>query len=232
VCGDPQPPETLVAHAQAIGAALVVQGKDYGFSGDKQQWNYIGPGQRRNSLAFPALRGANQLMNASTVLMALEVLSERLPVPMQAVRQGLMTVELPGRFQVLPGRPTVVLDVAHNPQAAAVLADNLGNMGFYPDTWAVCGMLADKDIAGSLSHMISRVDHWLLCDLPGPRGASALDLEGVLRGLGAKGSILCFDSPSAAFQHGRERAGEGDRIVAFGSFLTVADVMNAASASR
>jgi len=232
LCGDPNPPVTLVEHAQKIGARLLVQGRDYGFKGDKQQWNFVGQTQRRNSLAYPALRGANQLLNASTVLMALETLEERLPVPMQAVRQGLMVVELPGRFQVLPGRPSVVLDVAHNPQAAGVLADNLASMGFYPETWAVCGMLSDKDIAGSLAHLVGRVDHWLLCDLPGPRGAKAEFLAKVLQGLAAKGTVECFAGPAQAFDEARKRAAEGDRIVAFGSFLTVADVMNAASATR
>ncbi|PLK48819.1 bifunctional tetrahydrofolate synthase/dihydrofolate synthase [Uliginosibacterium sp. TH139] len=229
VCGDPQPPESLLAYARAIGADLRQQGKDYGFTGDKTQWSFQGRAQRRNSLAYPALRGANQLLNASTVLAALECLQENLPVPMQAVRQGLMTVELPARFQVLPGRPAVVLDVAHNPQAAAVLADNLSNMGFFPDTWAVCGMLADKDIAGSLQHMLPRVDHWLLCDLPGPRAASAAQLAEVLDASGCKASLACFASPAEAFAAARKQAAEGDRIVAFGSFLTVADVMCAAA---
>ncbi|MDP5239792.1 bifunctional tetrahydrofolate synthase/dihydrofolate synthase [Uliginosibacterium sp. 31-16] len=225
ICGDPQPPLTLIEHARAIGADLLVQGRDYGFSGDKQQWKFVGRRTSRNSLAYPALRGANQLLNASSVLAALEALEERLPVPMQAVRQGLMQVELPGRFQVLPGRPSVVLDVAHNPQAAAVLADNLANMGFFPDTWAVCGMLADKDIEGTLKAMLPRVDHWLLCDLPGPRGARAAELKATLQTLGAKGHIELFADPHSAFASARSRVGEGDRIVTFGSFLTVADVM-------
>ena len=89
-----------------------------------------------------------QLANASCALAALDALHERLPVAMQDIRRGLLEVELPGRFQVLPGRPTLVLDVAHNPQAARVLADNLGDMAFHPTTWAVFGMLRDKDVAG------------------------------------------------------------------------------------
>ena len=138
-----------------------------------------------------------------------------------------MLVELSGRFQVLPGRPSVVLDVAHNPQAAAVLAENLANMGFFPDTWAVCGMLADKDIAGSLKHLVPKVDHWLLCDLSGPRGASASHLENALRVAGCTADITCWPDPGAAFACAKERAAEGDRIVVFGSFLTVSDVMQA-----
>ncbi|AUL99485.1 bifunctional tetrahydrofolate synthase/dihydrofolate synthase [Pseudothauera hydrothermalis] len=240
VCGDPQPPVSLLAHAEAIGARLWVSGRDFGFGGDRQQWGYwryaAPPAQgaliRRAGLAYPALRGANQLLNAAAAITALEQLRERLPVSMQAIRQGLMQVEVPGRFQVLPGRPAVVLDVAHNPQAAGVLAENLGNMGFYPDTWAVFGMLADKDVDGVVALMRERVDHWLLASLPGPRGLQAEALAGRLRAAGVDNDLRCFDSPAAAFAAAQKSAAEGDRIVAFGSFLTVADVLAAVHAQR
>lgn len=240
VCGDPQPPASLLAHAEAIGVRLWVSGRDFGFGGDRQQWGYwryaAPPAQgelvRRGGLAYPALRGANQLLNASAVITALELLRERLPVSMQAIRQGLMLVEVPGRFQVLPGRPAVVLDVAHNPQAVGVLAENLGNMGFYPDTWAVLGMLGDKDVDGVIALMRERVDHWLLASLPGPRGLKAEELAVRLRAAGVEADIRCFDSPADAFAAARKSAAEGDRIVAFGSFLTVADVLAAIHAER
>lgn len=227
ICGDPQAPATLIEHARNIGADLWCQGLDYGFSGETTHWHYRGRKQRRSSLAYPALRGTNQLLNASTALAAFEVLEDCLPVAMQAVRQGLMTVEIPARFQVLPGKPAVVLDVAHNPQAAAVLAENLASMGFYRETWAVCGMLADKDVIGSVKHLLPRIDHWLLCDLSGPRALSASALAEALQQAGCTAEITCHASPDAAFRQARELAGEGDRIVAFGSFLTVAGVMNA-----
>ncbi|MBK9616261.1 MAG: bifunctional tetrahydrofolate synthase/dihydrofolate synthase [Uliginosibacterium sp.] len=233
ICGDPQPPASLLGHAEAVGSVLRVQGRDFGYRADKQQWDFIGQRLRRNSLAYPALRGATQLLNAASVLAALEALESRIPVSMQAVREGLMSVELAGRFQILPGRPAVVLDVAHNPQAVSTLAENLASMGFYRETWAVCGMLLDKDIEGSLGCLRGRVDHWLLCDLPGPRGAKAAHLEQVIRNAGDTASrISCFDSPSAAYRHGRGHAGEDDRILAFGSFLTVAEVMATVVASR
>ncbi|MFT3736747.1 MAG: bifunctional tetrahydrofolate synthase/dihydrofolate synthase [Rhodocyclaceae bacterium] len=225
ICSDPQPPQSLIDHARAIGADLRISGRDFGFSGDKTQWQFRGRQQRRNSMAYPALRGANQLLNAAGALAALEAIEERLPVPMQAVRQGLMLVEVPARFQVLPGRPSVILDVAHNPQSAAVLADNLSNMGFFPDTHAVCGMLADKDIAGSLQPMLGRVDHWYLCNPGGPRAATPEALRDVLLSLGSKATVSLFDDPAAAFAAARAKAGEGDRIVTFGSFLTVSAVM-------
>lgn len=235
ICTDPVPPQSLIDHASSIGADLWRFGQDFNYSGDRQQWSYGGRSQRRNSLAYPALRGANQLLNASGVLAALEALRARLPVSAQAIRQGLASVELPGRFQVLAGRPAVVLDVGHNPHAAAHLAANLDNMGFFPYTFAVFGMLADKDIDATISHLRSRVDHWLCVDLSGPRGSSAADLAARLRKAGvipgeggdAERTISCFASPREAFAAAQERAGENDRIVVFGSFLTVADVLAA-----
>ncbi|MCK6388126.1 MAG: bifunctional tetrahydrofolate synthase/dihydrofolate synthase [Zoogloea sp.] len=226
ICSDPMPPASLVAHAEAIGARLWITGRDFGFAGDQNQWAFwLAGGSRRGGLAYPALRGTNQLLNASAVMAACEAVREILPVPMQAIRQGFMLVELPGRFQVLPGRPSVVLDVAHNPQAAGVLNENLASMGYFPETWAVLGMLGDKDVAGVVRLLRDRVDHWRLASLPGPRGLSAARLAEILREVGVSGDVSEHDSPRAAYQVARDGAAEGDRIVIFGSFLTVADVL-------
>jgi dihydrofolate synthase/folylpolyglutamate synthase len=233
ICSDPSPPQSLIDHAAAIDADLWLFGRDFNYSGDRQQWNYGGRQQRRNALAYPSLRGANQLLNASAALAALEVLRERLPLGAQEVRSGLVMVELPGRFQVLPGRPAVILDVAHNPHAAATLAQNLEQMGFHPYTHAVFGAMADKDIAGILAHLVDRIDHWYLTDLPLPRAASAQSLVaeltkagvGVSDTAGAERSIQCFATPADAYAAARSRATENDRIAVFGSFITVAGVM-------
>jgi dihydrofolate synthase/folylpolyglutamate synthase len=233
ICSDPVPPQSLVDHAEAIGADLWLSGRDFNCAGDKQQWNYGGRNQRRNALGYPSLRGANQLLNASAALAALEALRQRLPVGAQEVRTGLAMVDLPGRFQVLPGRPTVILDVAHNPHAAATLAQNLDNMGFHPYTYAVFGAMQDKDIDGVIAQLKDRIDHWCVTDLPVPRAASAEHIKDKLLDAGVAGvvdgeySIETFASPAAAFANARSRAGENDRIAVFGSFLTVAGVMEA-----
>ena len=235
VCGDPVPPKSLVEHAEKIGADLWLMGRDYNYQGDQQQWAYGGRAVRRNSLAYPSLRGANQILNASAALAALEALREVLPVGAQDVRTGLATVELPGRFQVLPGQPLVILDVAHNPHAAATLAQNLDNMGFHPYTYAVFGSMLDKDIAGVIGHLKDKIDHWCVTGLPLPRAASAQQLRDALLEAGvtpefrrdAARSIETFDTAAAAYANALSRAGENDRIVVFGSFLTVAGVMQA-----
>ncbi len=173
ICSDPEPPQSLIEHAYATGADLWRFGRDFNYQGDRQQWAYAGRHQRRASLPYPALRGANQLLNASGALAALESLASKLPVSQQAVRHGLLTVHLLARFQVLPGKPAIVLDVAHNPHAAAVLSENLDMMGFYPRTHAVFGMLNDKDIGGVVARVGDRVDHWYAGPTIGARGASA-----------------------------------------------------------
>ena len=233
ICGDPVPPASLVEHAEKIGADLWLFNRDFNYSGDKQQWNFSGRGRRRNSLAYPSLRGANQLLNASGVLAALEALRLRLPVGAQEVRTGLALVDLPGRFQVLPGKPTIILDVAHNPHAAATLAQNLDNMGFHPYTYAVFGAMQDKDIDGVIAQLQGRVDHWCVTDLPLPRAATAAEIKHKLLAAYAglppvtetERSIQTFATPADAFANAMSRAGENDRITVFGSFLTVAGVM-------
>ena len=230
ICGDDAPPSSLLQHAEAIGAPLQVLGKDFGYQRLEQQWQFWqlrdGTVHKRSSIAFPGMRGGNQLQNASVVLAVLEAVKDKLPVAMQDIRRGLIEVELPGRFQVLPGQPTIILDVAHNPQAARILADNLGNMAFHPETFAVFGMLRDKDMAAVVQALKGRVTQWLPCTLPGPRAASADELVQILESAGIPGPHLTFAIPAAALAYAREQAGDGDRIVAFGSFLTVADVMS------
>ncbi len=228
VCGEPNPPATLVAHARVLGAPLLLIGRDYGFTAGEGQWDYRGPGSDRHGLPPPALRGAVQLANAATAITALDCLRGRLHVSAGALRTGLVSVELAGRLQVLPGRPTVVLDVAHNPQAARVLATALGAMGFAPRTFAVCGMLADKDIAGVVAATRARVDVWHVATLPGPRGAGAATLRAALERAGvADTAIRSFDEVASAYAAARSEALETDRIIVFGSFLTVAAVLAA-----
>ena len=217
VVADPQPPQSVLA---APGRQLLL-GRDFGYVDQQTQWAYWGPAGRRAGLAHPALRGAMQLRNASAAMCALDALRERLPLAAQDMRRGLAEVTLPGRFQVVPGRPQVILDVAHNPQAAGVLAENLSSSGFAPETIAVCGMLRDKDIGGVLRAVAPRVTRWHLASLPGPRGASADELSSHLNDFPPEK----FASPAEAFAAALGRAGESDKIVVFGSFLTVGEVM-------
>jgi dihydrofolate synthase/folylpolyglutamate synthase len=215
VIAEPDPPVSVLQ----TNASKFLLGKDFGYLAEQGQWTYWGPAGKRGGLAYPALRGAIQLRNASAAICALDAL--KLPVAMQEIRRGLAEVELPGRFQVLPGRPQVILDVAQNPQAAHTLAENLASSGFAPDTYAVCGMLKDKDVAGVLRELAPRVTHWHLATLPEPRGASAAALAAHL----GKNSTRTFASPADALAAALERASGNDKIVVFGSFLTVGEAI-------
>ena len=227
IVSDPLPPKSVVAHAEAIGADLWRVGRDFNHSGDRQQWAWSGRGRRYHGMSYPALRGANQLLNAAGAIAALIAIRDRLPINAQAVRTGLALVELPGRFQIVPGQPALVLDVAHNPQAVAALALNLDAMGFFPRTHAVFGVMADKDVAGLLAKIAPLVDVWHCCDLPNPRAASADSLAELVRAAcGAREvDIHRHASPAAALRAAAAGADPADRIVVFGSFYTVGGVL-------
>jgi len=228
VCGDPDPPASVIGHARAIGAHLHRIGIDYGAAGEGAQWRYYGPGGPRYGLPVPALRGAFQLGNAATAIAALGCLRDVLPVPASAIRDGLVRVELPGRFQVLPGRPTIVLDVAHNPHAARAFADALGGMGFHPRTTAVFGMLSDKDVGGVIAAVAPSVDRWHAATLPGARGATGAMLQERLSANGVPAAaVRTFPDVAAAYRAALDDATEADRIIVFGSFLTVAAALAA-----
>jgi len=227
IVSDPVPPQSVVDHAQAVGADLWRMGRDFNFSGDKLQWNWAGRGKRYSGLAYPALRGANQLMNASGVLAALESLRERLPVTAQAVRNGLAMVELPGRFQIVPGQPTLVLDVAHNPHAVAALTENLDAMGFFPTTHAVLGAMANKDLNAMLARIGPLADRWYFTDLASPRAELAANLlaRWKVQETRKDVSASAWPTPSQALAAAIAAADPADRIVVFGSFYTVGEVL-------
>ena len=225
IVSDPMPPASIAAYGNTIGADLWLVGRDFNHSGDRQQWMWAGRGKRINGLAYPALRGANQLVNAAGVLAALEALRERLPVSAQAIRQGLATVELPGRFQIVPGQPALVLDVAHNPHSVAALAANLDAMGFFPRTHAVFGAMQDKDLQGVVQRLAPIVEDWYCTDLPVPRAASADTLSKIVLHMQPRATVSTHASPSQALAAALERADPADRILIFGSFLTVGGVL-------
>ena len=226
VVSDPVPPRSVVEAAESLGADLWLPGRDYNFTGDKQQWAWAGRGRRYAGLGYPALRGANQLVNASGVLAALTALRDQVPVTAQAVRNGLAMVDLPGRFQIVPGQPALVLDVAHNPHSVAALAANLDAMGFYPTTHAVFGAMGDKDLATMLRKMDPLVDRWYFTDLATPRAASAASLQTLLQSLTRRKdmSSTTHATPTEALRSAVAAADPTDRILVFGSFYTVGGV--------
>ena len=227
ICGEGDAPAGLLRRVEEIGARLHLIGRDFGFNADPDKWQFWSALGKRSALPYPALRGDYQLGNAATALAALEQMRERLPVDMGAIRRGLLDVQLPGRFQVLPGRPMVILDVGHNPHAARALASSLRRLPGGGRTIAVFAMLRDKDIEGVAGAMRGDVDEWLVAGLSGPRG---VDAERMLEALAAARvgvPVTKFGTPAEAYQHAIRSAGQNDKILVFGSFYTVGAVLAA-----
>ena len=167
------------------------------------------------------------MVNAAGVLAALATLRERLPVTAQAVRSGLGQVELAGRFQIVPGQPTLVLDVSHNPHSVAALAANLDVMGYFPTTHAVFGAMADKDLVPMLAKVNPLIDKWYFTDLPTARADSAHGLAAKWLAQNQRKDAVATThaDPLSALQSAMAAADPADRIVVFGSFYTVGGIL-------
>lgn len=223
ICADPAPPASVADAAAALGADWFQLGRHYAWSSSGDGWNWQGPHSRYSGLPLPALQGAHQLDNAAGVLMALDAVKDRYPVSRTAIERGLRSVTLAGRFQVLPGPVDLILDVAHNPASGRRLAQMLADRPCRGQTWLVLGMLQDKDVAQFSSPLLPVADHWCLAGLATERGQSAGQLRRALPD--SARDVQLFRSVAAACRLARSRAVAGDRIVACGSFVTVAEAL-------
>jgi len=230
ICADAHPPQSLRRHAMQTGAQLQVIGEDFSYAADQAQWQFRGRHGNKSGLPYPALRGAYQLANASACIAALDALRTQLPVTINDIRGGLLQAQAAGRFQVLPGRPVVILDVAHNPHAGRALAGNLAAMACSGRTLAVFAMLQDKDIAGVIGAVGKHIDCWLIDGIEGKRGATTAVLRQQLQAAGVTAPVIACPSIAAAYAQACDMAKENDRILVFGSFYTVAAAIRARSA--
>jgi dihydrofolate synthase/folylpolyglutamate synthase len=232
VCSDPDPPQSLRAAAAALGTPLHVPGRDFGFTLHAASaaggWSWWGGDQRLTGLPAPALAGRFQYQNAAGVLMVCSLLGACLPVPRAAFKTGLRRVTLPGRFQQLRGDGAAcILDVAHNVGGAAALAQTLADQPVPGRTRAVVAILGDKDIDGMISSLAAVVDAWYVAPLPVERAAPVERLKErvTLRAAGAP--VAAYASVADAWSAARGASLPGDRVVAFGSFYTVAEILQA-----
>ncbi len=227
LCGDDAPPLTVPETAQALRADYRQIGQDFGFEPAESGWHFWAGSTRIDHLPLPALAGAFQLSNAACAVQALLLLGEKLPVTIAQIRSGLASVRLNGRFQCLQTHPQVVVDVAHNPHAARALSDNLRQGRHSGRTLAVFAMLSDKDIAGVVDAVRGEIDAWLVAGIDQPRGATVGQLAEIVRTHARDVPVDTFESVTDALAQACRSAGENDRIIAFGSFYTVADVLRA-----
>lgn len=220
------PPASVTTAAEVLSAPLHIAGEGFSYQADPQGWHWRGDHQRRHALPLPHLRGPHQLANASGVLKVLECLEQVLPVDQQAVRAGLLEAVVPGRFQVVGRSPVTILDVAHNPEAVRSLQRNLDQMPCMGQTLALFSMLDDKDIEQVVALIAPVINRWLLAPLPVPRGATIERLAGALEQAGVTdGSVAAYPSVEKALLAARGELGEEDRLLVFGSFHTVAAVL-------
>ncbi|WP_367416976.1 bifunctional tetrahydrofolate synthase/dihydrofolate synthase [Snodgrassella alvi] len=238
ICAQIPVPHSLSSHAAEVGADLLLLGRDFDcHKMEMQQWSYRFHPQKsslytgehaRHALPIPVLRGNFQLSNAACALTVLECLSERLPLDIGAIKRGLLRVRHPGRFQVLPGQPVTVLDVGHNPHAARALRSSLIALPYAEKRMAVFSMLADKDIDAVLEIIKDQFDCWLIAPLALPRGMTvqALQEKFIQHNITA---VTAYPDVKEAYQAALSEAGENDRIVVFGSFHTVAEIIDLSS---
>lgn len=221
--GQRQAPPALRARAEALGAPVFQLGREFDWrpGDDPGAWCWTGPDRTPLTLPHPALRGAAQLDNAAAVMMAVTRLADRLPVPLNAMRQGLHRVRLRGRFEVRPGRPTWILDVAHNGDAAEILAQNLKTLGRDSRLHAVLAVLADKEPDAIAGPLVPLVDHWHLGQTSDQRALPVAELAKALDRLADPAVISRYATIDAALDGATQAAGPDDRILVFGSFTTV-----------
>lgn len=220
VCGDPQPPQTLIQAAQKLAAPLYCQQKDFSYSKTQSNWTFCHANTKIKHLPIPQFA----LQNAATVLMALQCLATILPVKFSAIRAGLESATLPGRVQLIPGNIRYVLDVAHNPQSSQYLAAKLKQLKIKCKIVAVFSMLADKDIAGAIAPLTDCIDNWLTAPLMTKRAAPQELLIKALETNQVK-QYQCYPTLEQAYQQAQNIVKQGDIITVFGSFYTVHAIM-------
>jgi dihydrofolate synthase/folylpolyglutamate synthase len=223
ICIDPDPPASLLRHAEAVGARLLRLGHELRIERRATDWLCRIEDRVYPALPRPAMPGDHQIDNAAAAVAALDSLRAVLPVPMAAIRAGLARAGMPGRFQIVGQAPMRILDVAHNPHAARALAANLARLPRGGRYLAVFAMLSDKDAGGVIDILADRFDRWHVAGLDGPRGRPASALGDLLAARGL--DYLAHPDVGSAWLSACQEAEPTDTIVVFGSFHTVAEVM-------
>ena len=227
VCADANPPASVLEHAHAIGARLHLSGRDFGYSPGAGEWAWWGKEVRLQGLPSPAQRGPHQLANAAGVLATLAAIGDRLPLTVRAIHVGLETAQLVARFQVFPGPVEWILDVTHNPHGAQTLAIALAERPCAGRTRAVVGMLRDKDVTGVLRALRGVVDDWYVATVADPRGLSSAQIASLFPAAEIRVPPNQYASVAQACHDAAREATAGDRILVFGSFRTIAEVLAA-----
>lgn len=225
VCGDAEPPSTLLKMAHDLKSRLYLRGQEFSFHCENDHCRFNSPHGSIGELLPPRLQGQHQKNNTATALMAAVLLKDKLPLADDAINYGLQQVKLPGRYQKISTSPQLLLDVAHNPEATRELAATLEVDSIDGQTIAIVGMMQDKSHAECLVHLLNTVDVWYVVDMPPPRGATADVLADALFQLDSQTVVEKFSDPIAALAAAQKLAAKNDRILVFGSFVSVGAIM-------
>jgi dihydrofolate synthase/folylpolyglutamate synthase len=209
ICGDPEPPDSIAAQAQQIGALLYQYGRDFDAS----------------DLPVPSLLGEHQLQNAACVRAALWQLATRLPITDAIIKQGIQQTQVLGRLQRLQTQPDLYIDVAHNPHAVQELANWLKKEPIDGKLFVIFSILADKDSTGVIDIMRPLVDEWALVQLSSSRAVDIGVLKTQMLTQGVTAPIQLYSNFQSAWDNVKQAANTNDRIIAFGSFLVVTGML-------
>ncbi|MCY3803790.1 MAG: bifunctional tetrahydrofolate synthase/dihydrofolate synthase [Gammaproteobacteria bacterium] len=227
VCGDSDPPETLLKYARDIDSRLYLVGEDFSYrQGSDGHWSFQNAKLDWDNLPAPNLYGDVQVANAAAALMSIQCLDEVLPVQRESVERGLQNICLSGRFQRVVGKCEMIFDVAHNLDSAKVLGKNLLELGPASRTYAVFSVLEDKDVEGIIGSVCEQIDEWYISELDSERSLACADLQDCIVRLDPEAIVHACPSVEQAWQAVNKGACETSRIVVFGSFLTVAEVLS------
>ena len=225
ICGDFDPPQSLIKHAELIHADLKIIGKDFGYEAHHDSFDFLIDSTFVMNLPLPKLQGDFQLANATNALMAVKAMEDKLPLTEISIQKGITLTLLPGRFQEVKKMPSLILDVAHNPQAARSLSHNLKTHVVLGKTIAVFSILKDKDIFGVINELNLDIDDWFIAEIQNERAASIENISNTIQKINLSAHIEAFKNIQEAYQFASKEVTRNDRIIVFGSFFTVADIM-------
>ena len=225
IFGDFDPPQSLIKHAEVIHADLKIIGKDFGYEVHHDSFDFLIDSSFVMNLPLPKLQGDFQLANATNALMALKAMEDKLPLTEISIQKGITLTLLPGRFQEVKTMPSLIFDVAHNPQAARSLSHNLKTHVVLGKTIAVFSILKDKDIFGVIQVLNLDIDAWFIAEIQNERAASIENISNAIQKINPSAHIEAFKNIQEAYQFASKEVTRNDRIIVFGSFFTVADIM-------
>ena len=226
VCGDREPPQSLLEHAGTLGSELFVIDRDFSYRQNREAtWSFRSASQVLEDLPMPNLYGDTQLANAAVALMVIQCVNRTLPVGPDSTGSGLKSISLAGRFQRVSGKCEIIFDVAHNLDSAEVLRKNLLELEPATRTCAVFAVQQDKDVEGIIGSMCEHIDEWYISELDSERSIDCKALQECIEKLDRDSLVRAYPSVSQAWHAANRDVDHTARIVVFGSFLTVAEVL-------